>query len=328
MTSLPRDDKVGAKVDTCDATSAVFRSDSLVSIGLPTFNRASSLRKAIESVLRQDYKDMELIISDNASSDETQTVCEEYASRDKRVRYLRQPSNCGMTANFREVLAHASGEYFMWLSDDDWLGSSYISRCVRELEDRENTVLVCGLAKYYERDVPVFEGVRVTLQQKLGSERVLSYFRQVNDNGTFYGIARSDVIRAIPLQHVLGGDWLFIAALAMRGQIVTIDDVVVGRSSRGVSADARSLALSYGISQRRARQPHLVIASNIARDIRSANASYAGLGGAARLWLATRSALIVCRRFVKIENPIRSLSRRLLARLKRAFLFERDPAPR
>jgi glycosyltransferase involved in cell wall biosynthesis len=302
--------------------------DSLVSIGLPTFNRASSLRKAIESVLNQDYKNIELVISDNASSDQTQELCEEYESRDTRVRYVRQPSNCGMTANFREVLEHATGEYFMWLSDDDWLGPSYISRCLRELEAREETVLVCGLAKYYERDVPVFEGVRVTLQQRSGSERVLSYFRQVNDNGTFYGIARSEVLRSVPLQHVLGGDWLFIAALAMRGKIVTIDDVVVGRSSRGVSADVRSLALSYGLSSRRARQPHLAIASNIAKDIRSGSTSYANLGRVARWRLASRSALIVCRRFVQFENPMRSLSKRVYFRLKRAFQFKRSHGSR
>jgi glycosyltransferase involved in cell wall biosynthesis len=311
-----------------EAPMAEMLRDTLVSIGLPTFNRASSLRKAIESVLSQDYKNIELIISDNASSDETRMCCEEYGSRDTRIRYIRQPINCGMTANFREVLAHATGEYFMWLSDDDWLGPSYISRCISELEAREDTVLVCGLAKYYERDVPVFEGVRVILQQSLGSERVLSYFRQVNDNGTFYGIVRSNVLRSVPLQHVLGGDWLFIAALAMKGKIITIDDVAIGRSNRGVSADVRSLALSYGLSARRARQPHIAIALNIAKDIGSASTSYASLGRLARWRLGNRSALIVCRRFVEIANPVGSLSHRLYTRLKRVFPFKRSHTSR
>ena len=115
---------------------------------------------------------------------------------------------------------------------------------------------------------------------------MLSYFRQVNDNGTFYGIARSDILRSVPLQHVLGGDWLFMAALAMKGKIVTVNDVIIGRSSRGVSANVRSLALAYGLSPRRARQPHLEIASNIAKMISSGSTLYANLGTVARWTLA------------------------------------------
>jgi glycosyltransferase involved in cell wall biosynthesis len=85
----------------------------LVSVGLPTFNRALSLGCAIQSVLSQDYPNLELIISDNASTDSTQLICVDFSKRDGRVRYIRQPTNQGAGANFRTVLTEASGQYFM-----------------------------------------------------------------------------------------------------------------------------------------------------------------------------------------------------------------------
>src|SRR2546422_495342 len=76
----------------------------LVSIGLPTYNRALTLRRAIESALTQDYPNIELVISDNASTDETEAICLEACRSDGRVKYLRQQNNHGAVTNFREVL--------------------------------------------------------------------------------------------------------------------------------------------------------------------------------------------------------------------------------
>src|SRR5229473_2324672 len=106
-----------------------MNSAPLVTIGLPTYNRASELKRAVESVLAQDYSNLELVISDNASTDDTQLVCERFCAQDNRIRYIRQPTNRGAAANFHEVLQRAGGEFFMWLGDDDWLDSSYVAQC-------------------------------------------------------------------------------------------------------------------------------------------------------------------------------------------------------
>lgn len=84
--------------------------------------------RAIESALNQDFQNIELLISDNASTDETEAICLDAARRDNRVKYLRQQTNQGATANFREVLRQSGGEFFMWLADDDWLDQSYVGR--------------------------------------------------------------------------------------------------------------------------------------------------------------------------------------------------------
>lgn len=103
--------------------------EPLVSIGIPTRNRRKYLSMAIDSVLRQNYSNIELIVSDNQSEDDTW----EYLSTltDSRVKLLRQEHNLGMVGNCNATLFAASGEYFLLLSDDDLLNSNCIGALVR-----------------------------------------------------------------------------------------------------------------------------------------------------------------------------------------------------
>lgn len=291
----------------------------LVSVGLPTFNRSRRLKIAIESVLGQDYVDIELVIGDNNSSDDTHVVCQGYVASDKRVRYSRQTINVGMAANFREVLARSRGEYFMWLSDDDSLEPSYISRCLEVLLQSPDASLVCGAAKYYENDTEVFEGVKMNLRGDSPTQRVLEYYAQVSDNGTFYGLMRRSTIASVPLHNTLGGDWLLIASLAYVGKVITLDDVFIRRSPKGASSDVRELAKSLGISNRSMRQPHLRIAMNVAKDIVLQSPTFANLGLIARLTLGWHSARTICRRFVVLNYPFASQLARARARAQRAL---------
>ncbi|MCT7961885.1 glycosyltransferase [Laspinema sp. D1] len=91
----------------------------ILSIGMPVYNGVNFINKALDSLLDQTFTNFELIISDNASTDETETICGEYAKRDNRIRYIRQPENQGALANFQFVLNEAVGDYFMWAAADD-----------------------------------------------------------------------------------------------------------------------------------------------------------------------------------------------------------------
>jgi FkbM family methyltransferase len=96
----------------------------LVSIGLPTYNRPEGLRRALTRITQQTYKNLEIIVSDNFSPDpEVGEVVKQFQRQDPRVKFIRQSKNIGASANFRFVLEQASGEYFMWASDDDYFES-------------------------------------------------------------------------------------------------------------------------------------------------------------------------------------------------------------
>ncbi len=117
-----------------EASARTERQPPLLSIGLAVFNGAEHLRESIDSLLAQDVGDLELVISDNASTDETPAICAEYASRDPRVAYTRNSQNIGAAANFNRVFALSSGRYFMWGSDDDIWEPSFARKCIGQLD--------------------------------------------------------------------------------------------------------------------------------------------------------------------------------------------------
>ena len=272
-------------------------SNPLVSIGLPTYNRVASLRRALESALAQDYPNVELVISDNASTDETEAVCTEYARGDPRVRYIRHEVNRGAAFNFETTLNEARGEFFMWLADDDWLEPNYVSQTLDWLLAHPDYVLACGRDRYYRDGVFLFEGPQVNLAQETGGERVLGYYRQVSFNGAYYGLMRRALLLAVPTRNYLGGDWIMLAQIAFAGKMKALATTALNRSFDGASADVGRMAAGLGHSKFMAANPHLLIAWNVFKDTARAARAYDALGARARLVLGARSAALVFARY-------------------------------
>ena len=113
----------------------------LVSIGMPVCNGERFIQQALDSLLAQDYKHFELIISDNASADRTADICKSYATKDARVRYYRNETNLDIVANFNRVFELSSGEYFMWAACDDLWEPSYIKTLLEYLITTPSAVL-------------------------------------------------------------------------------------------------------------------------------------------------------------------------------------------
>lgn len=289
----------------------------LVSIGMPTYNRASVLSRAIESALAQDYPNLELVISNNASTDETEAICEEFARRDGRVRYLRQEKNLGATGNFVEALNQSRGEFFIWLADDDWLDASYVSACVSVLQENPDYSLVCGKTIYMEGEKQLFVGEKMNLSQRSGLRRVLAYYRRVEQNGTFYGVMRREQLLKVPLLHVLGGDWFLVAAMCFLGKVRSLDGVELHRSLGGASANIKSLITMFGLAGFGARNPNLLISFNILKNLAWQAPTYASLGKMRRLLLGFLAFLIVYNRYGHYDkDSLRKVFLGLRSRLK------------
>ena len=106
---------------------------------MPVYNGEKYIQEALDSLLSQTYTSFELIISDNASTDKTQQICEEHAKGDSRIRYIRQPQNKGAIANFQFVLDEAVGEYFMWAAADDKWSNNWIEILLKDMIKTKNT---------------------------------------------------------------------------------------------------------------------------------------------------------------------------------------------
>ncbi len=112
-----------------------------VSVCIPTYNRSYYLQYAINSVLHQTYTDYELIICDDASSDDTADVVSKY--QDSRIRYIQHPQNIGRSNNMRSGFNAAVGEYFIKFDDDDAIATEFLTKTVEILDNHPEADFVC-----------------------------------------------------------------------------------------------------------------------------------------------------------------------------------------
>jgi glycosyltransferase involved in cell wall biosynthesis len=239
----------------------------LVSIGIPTFNRAEMLKRSIESALNQDYENVEVLISDNASTDQTESFCNYYCEMDSRFKYFRQPRNRGPADNFSEVLKYSTGQFFMWLGDDDWIDPGYVSAGVQQLLDDPAMSLVSGVPQYYRNGQKAEAGKAFDLLYAAWWKRTIAYYAQVADNGMFYGVMRTTQIRQIEMPRAMGGDWIMMAELVSIGKAKMIPEITVHRELGGATASYRQIADLLGLSNFQAVFPMLSIASSAWMDI-------------------------------------------------------------
>jgi glycosyltransferase involved in cell wall biosynthesis len=301
--------------------------EHLVSIGLPTYNRAATLQRAVESALNQDYRNIELVISDNASTDETEAICQAAARNDSRVKYLRQQTNQGAAENFRDVLRKSSGEFFMWLADDDWLAPDYISRCTQVLVGDSEYSIACGAVKHCADDGSVVrDGDCIDLPQSSGGERVLEYLRQIRYDGTFYGVMRREQLLQEPLKNTLAGDWLFSAAIIFTGKVKNVGETFLYRSGGGASATMESVLRSVDMPLVFAKSENLFylkIATSVFYQILVVSPSFKSIGVLKRFSLACAAVRIIQQRFMLFRwaIPVRRVLHQLRSKVRTALLM-------
>jgi len=239
----------------------------LVTIGIPTFNRARLLDRAIASVLAQDHANVELVVSDNASTDGTEAVCRAWAGKDARMRYIRQPENQGPTRNFHAVLEPARGAHFMWLSDDDWLDANYIGACMAALRDPGIAVAAGRCMLYRGTGEPFKLDDPTNLTQPTIAERLIGYYSAVAYNSIFYGVMRTPLVRDVGMRNQLGADWVVVARMLLEGAAVTVEGTRVHRTIGGTSKNVRNIIKVLGLPWRQRFAPELVIALNNAKAL-------------------------------------------------------------
>lgn len=290
----------------------------LVTIGIPTYNRALGLERAARSALEQTHQDLEVLISDDASPDSRVAATTDWLRRqDARIRAVRQPRNLGHAANYQWLLDTARGDYFMWLADDDWLDPEYVERCLDAVVGEPPTVLACGQPLYYHDGRLVSSERRFDLTAHSPARRLVGYFTRVSVNGALFGVARRQDLLRVGFPPTIGGDWLLVAQLVARGPIRMLTEVHIHRSLEGLGSDPHALARSFGVGGPAVRSHHLLVAGTIARQLAVGTGSFAALALPARLMVAATAATSLLLRFTLADAVRRVLGPRFSAAAER-----------
>jgi glycosyltransferase involved in cell wall biosynthesis len=208
-----------------------------ISIGIPVYNGEASLEQALRSISSQSFRDYEVIISDNASTDNTAKICREVAAINPRIKYFRQENNIGANANFKFVLDKAVGEYFHWLAADDTRSSNFLELNFNFLE--ENADYVASTCPNRFKGQAEADNVTFSLVGTPG-ERFAGFLDHCwQSNGVYYSVVRTAILRQCDVigQSMWAADWAIDLFLASRGNINRTDDGwlelgVSGASSR------------------------------------------------------------------------------------------------
>ena len=208
----------------------------LVSIGMPIYNSETTIYKAIETIVNQTYKNIEIIISDNNSTDLTFGICKDFADMDNRIRLVQQELNIGPTRNFQYVLNESKGKYFMWAAGDDFRSLDFIKVNVGVLERDLNCVastspnVFPGQNSSSAKITTSLKGTRV--------QRFKSFFEHPGtSHALFYSLTRREILIKCSFIEELffAWDWAIDLHMANHGEIYRAEEGEIFFSSGGFS---------------------------------------------------------------------------------------------
>ena len=203
-----------------------------VSVGMPVYNGERWLAEAIESILDQSFDRLELIISDNDSTDGTEAICRRYAARDPRVRYLRQEKNLGASDNYNFVFRAARAPYFKWASSNDICHERFLERCLAAFRSRPDLALCYPRARLFIEQPEDGEDYHDGLDLPDDSpcrrfERLVS---EMTLNNVMNGVIRSEVLKRTPLiKPYYSSDIVLMAEVALHGKLAEVPEFLFFR---------------------------------------------------------------------------------------------------
>ena len=261
----------------------------LVSIGVPTYNRNIGILKTLESIWQQKYPNLEIIISDNCSTDNTAEVIESIVKEHPEIKTYRQASNVGMIPNFEFVRRKATGKYFMWVADDDTLEPGILDKYVSFLEKNPEYSIVSGEVRYWLDDVPDFHEKGFNFEQNSQSLRVAGYYFKVIYGGMVHGMMRRELTEIVKMRKIIGNDYHFVANLAYLGKIKNLDFIGYNKNFGGTSRSFKQYAQAMGDSKFAGNFPHIKMALDAFDEVMFKSPVYSSMPAFSKLTLAISS---------------------------------------
>jgi len=204
---------------------------------MPVRNGGTNLIQAIESILAQTFGDFEFLISDNDSDDDTERICRDYAARDPRIRYHRQPVNLGAAGNFKWLVHEARGSYFMWAAADDYFDSCWIEVTLALMT--EGTAVAFGMVNVISPQGETTGQIRIPSLTHRGPVRLarMMMWREYECKcNILYGMHRTAALRlSLPyFTPYLASDQVLVFDILRHGQLRCTEEASLHKRSGGL----------------------------------------------------------------------------------------------
>ena len=220
---------------------------------------AATWPKSLDALLGQSYEDFELIISDNASTDDTSEICRDYESQDARIRYCRQPRNIGSSPNHNFVVEVARGELFKWASYDDLYARELLERCVDALDEHPDAVLAHSWTANIDEADAVFAAPEYPLATDAATapERFRSVLFGSGGDDIYAVIRTSTLRRVLPQDSYHHAENPIVAALSLHGPFLQVPDWLYFRRDHPQQAERACATIARPLRQHgpAAREP-------------------------------------------------------------------------
>lgn len=201
-----------------------------VTAGVLVYNNGLTLRRAVESLIAQEFSPMIIHISDDASLDMSEQVGRELEQQYSCVKYTRQTENLGSSGNFRFLLNSADTKYFLWLAGDDFLLPGFLVDAVQYLNARPDVGTVASRAKFVNSSNE--ESMSAGTYALLGNvhENLAHYLYDPADNSRLFGLHRTAIMqKSFPPSHFHAFDWAAMAGSLLHGKHAELPEVRIVR---------------------------------------------------------------------------------------------------
>lgn len=245
-------------------------------VGMPVYNGEKYLPAALDSVREQDEADIEIVISDNASTDATEEICRAAAAEDPRIRYVRHEQNQGGRWNFNHLVELARAPYFTWAAADDIRRPAFVRRCLETFADSDPaTVLVYPRTQIIDSGGVITEDLNdadLACDEPTPHERI-GHFLRAQAAHLFYGLHRTEALRSTRgIRPTVGNDLVILAELACRGpfQLVPEQLFLQRRHAEQFSAQGQAqIAWHAPTASVRFAFPHTKVSVELVRGVLS-----------------------------------------------------------
>lgn len=222
----------------------------LITVGLTTYNRLEMLKKALTSLRNQTYKNIEIIIADNHSTDGTEEYCRECSAKDSRIRYYRHDENIGLYKNGQFLLGQIRTKYALLVCDDDWVSENFVEEAVKVINKKRDFTSISSAVYLYDENYNIIDkGITDSILSNSYTKRMCAYANTINRlKITSFFVDVDSCKKSLGFsKNCYCGDQLYSLRLLFLGKMPILKNAIYHKVHNGCTKDLETLTKSFNL---------------------------------------------------------------------------------